>query len=161
MQSDKWVDQSLVTSQGPLSTCAGTNVSVKPKKGDALLFYSMHPNGTMDSASLHTGCPVLKGVKWTATIWIHTAPFRLQSLGKDLNLPRYPDECKDYNDMCPRWAGDGECQNNPDFMVGDVQFVGTCRLSCGVCQACKQGDVKCTNNNRIRAGYLSLDDYDM
>ena len=33
----------------------------KPRKGDALLFYSLHPNGTIDRHSLHGGCPVVKG----------------------------------------------------------------------------------------------------
>lgn len=45
-------------------------------KGDALLFYSFTPYGVLDEASEHTGCPVLKGTKWTSTLWIHSAPFR-------------------------------------------------------------------------------------
>lgn len=44
--------------------------------GMALLFYSLNLDGSSDSASLHTGCPILQGVKWTATKWIHTKPFR-------------------------------------------------------------------------------------
>ena len=35
-----------------------------------MLFYSYHPNGTMDEASMHTGCPVIKGIKWAAPVWI-------------------------------------------------------------------------------------------
>lgn len=42
----------------------------KPRKGDALLFYSMHPNNTLDRHSLHGGCPVIKGTKFVATKWI-------------------------------------------------------------------------------------------
>ena len=42
----------------------------QPRKGDALLFWSMHPNGTMDKHSLHGGCPVKKGEKWVMTKWI-------------------------------------------------------------------------------------------
>jgi hypothetical protein len=30
---------------------------------------------------MHTGCPVLKGVKWTATKWIHAKPFRREPTG--------------------------------------------------------------------------------
>lgn len=30
-----------------------------------MLFYSLKPDGSMDGASLHTGCPVIRGVKWT------------------------------------------------------------------------------------------------
>ena len=37
--------------------------------GDALLFYTLKPDGSQDDASIHTGCPVLQGVKWTATKW--------------------------------------------------------------------------------------------
>jgi len=48
--------------------CLG--LKVKPRQGDALLFYSMHPNGTFDKAALHGSCPVIKGEKWVATKWI-------------------------------------------------------------------------------------------
>jgi prolyl 4-hydroxylase len=40
---------------------------VKPRVGDALLFYSLTPDGTQDKLSLHAGCPVIKGEKWSAT----------------------------------------------------------------------------------------------
>ena len=44
--------------------------------GDALLFYSLGPDGkTQDPTSMHTGCPIIKGTKWTATKWIHSGPF--------------------------------------------------------------------------------------
>jgi prolyl 4-hydroxylase len=43
---------------------------VKAKRGDALLFYSLTPAGDMDKSSLHAGCPVTKGVKFSATKWI-------------------------------------------------------------------------------------------
>ncbi|GFH16420.1 uncharacterized protein HaLaN_12837, partial [Haematococcus lacustris] len=57
------------------SDCAKGHVAAKPKAGDATLFYSYHPNGTMDTASMHTGCPVIKGIKWAAPIWIHVDEF--------------------------------------------------------------------------------------
>lgn len=38
-----------------LSSCGKSGVSVKPKRGDALLFWSMSPNATLDSKSLHGG----------------------------------------------------------------------------------------------------------
>ena len=57
-------------------------------QGDALLFWSIKPDGkTMDTASMHTGCPVLKGVKWTATKWIHARPFRCEGGGPARVLP--------------------------------------------------------------------------
>lgn len=45
-------------------------LAYKPKAGDALLFYSIFPNGTFDRRSLHGGCPVISGEKWVATKWI-------------------------------------------------------------------------------------------
>ncbi|CDP02574.1 unnamed protein product [Coffea canephora] len=48
--------------------CIG--LKVKPHRGDGLLFYSLFPNGTIDPASLHGSCPVIRGEKWVATKWI-------------------------------------------------------------------------------------------
>jgi len=36
-----------------LSECAKNGLSVKPKMGDALLFWSMKPDGSLDPTSLH------------------------------------------------------------------------------------------------------------
>ncbi|XP_039040275.1 probable prolyl 4-hydroxylase 4, partial [Hibiscus syriacus] len=44
---------------------------LKPKRGDALLFFSLYPNAIPDPSSLHAGCPVIEGEKWSATKWIH------------------------------------------------------------------------------------------
>lgn len=35
-------------------------MAAKPRKGDALLFFSLKPNGDFDENALHTGCPVLR-----------------------------------------------------------------------------------------------------
>eukprot|EP00245_Coleochaete_scutata_P005977 TRINITY_DN20037_c0_g1_i1.p1 TRINITY_DN20037_c0_g1~~TRINITY_DN20037_c0_g1_i1.p1 ORF type:complete len:314 (+),score=57.12 TRINITY_DN20037_c0_g1_i1:136-1077(+) len=48
--------------------CIG--LKVKPRQGDALLFYSVLTNGSFDKAALHGSCPVVKGEKWVATKWI-------------------------------------------------------------------------------------------
>jgi prolyl 4-hydroxylase len=53
---------------------------VVPKKGDALLFWSMDGRMREDRYSLHAGAPVERGVKWTMTVWIHSGPFREESL---------------------------------------------------------------------------------
>ncbi|KAG0521064.1 hypothetical protein BDA96_08G128900 [Sorghum bicolor] len=50
---------------------AKSGISVKPKMGDALLFWSMKPDGSLDPKSLHGANPVIKGDKWSATKWIH------------------------------------------------------------------------------------------
>ncbi|CAE6003673.1 unnamed protein product [Arabidopsis arenosa] len=48
--------------------CIG--LRVKPRQGDAIFFYNLLPNGTIDQTSLHGSCPVIKGEKWVATKWI-------------------------------------------------------------------------------------------
>ena len=71
-----WMDPSIPKKGGAVSECAKGHVAAKPKAGDAVLFYSYHANGTMDNASMHTGCPVIKGIKWSAPVWIHSDQFR-------------------------------------------------------------------------------------
>lgn len=136
----EWLDESLPKRMGPFSECTKGSVAVKPKKGDALLFYSLKVDGTMDGASLHTGCPVIKGVKWTSTIWIHPAKFRPSMLGQPIrNSNVVPEECEDHEGLCVEWAAAGECKLNPSFMVGNSFTLGSCRLSCGQCGgACQE-----------------------
>jgi len=56
-------------------SCA-QGLKVKPlKAGDALLFYSVSPEGTFDKHALHGGCPVTTGTKWVATKWIRDKSF--------------------------------------------------------------------------------------
>lgn len=99
--------------------------SVKPRRGDALLFFSLHPDATTDPNSLHAGCPVIEGEKWSATKWIHVAHFD-KIYGND-------SDCKDQNDSCERWAALGECTKNSEYMVGTTDLPGYCRRSCNVC----------------------------
>jgi len=37
-----------------LSNCGKMGLSIKPKMGDALLFWSMKPNATLDALTLHS-----------------------------------------------------------------------------------------------------------
>uniref|UniRef100_A0A7N1A0X8 procollagen-proline 4-dioxygenase n=1 Tax=Kalanchoe fedtschenkoi TaxID=63787 RepID=A0A7N1A0X8_KALFE len=60
-----------------LSTCGKKGLSVKPKMGDALLFWSMRPDGTLDPSSLHGGCPVIRGNKWSSTKWMHVSHYKV------------------------------------------------------------------------------------
>ncbi|XP_071696207.1 probable prolyl 4-hydroxylase 10 [Rutidosis leptorrhynchoides] len=60
-----------------LSECGKEGLSVKPRMGDALLFWSMKPDASLDSSSLHGGCPVIKGNKWSSTKWIHVDEFKV------------------------------------------------------------------------------------
>ncbi|KAF7837098.1 prolyl 4-hydroxylase 1 [Senna tora] len=53
--------------------CGGKTVkglSIKPIKGNAVLFWSMGLDGQSNPASVHGGCEVLSGEKWSATKWM-------------------------------------------------------------------------------------------
>lgn len=97
--------------------------TVKPKRGDALLFFSLFPNAIPDTRSLHAGCPVLEGEKWSATKWIHVDSFDTVVGG----------ECSDQNENCEKWANLGECTSNPEYMVGSPALPGYCMKSCKAC----------------------------
>ncbi|WCJ32725.1 2-oxoglutarate (2OG) and Fe(II)-dependent oxygenase superfamily protein [Euphorbia peplus] len=60
-----------------LSECGKKGLSIKPKMGDALLFWSMKPDAGMDPSSLHGGCPVIRGNKWSATKWIRVNEYHV------------------------------------------------------------------------------------
>ncbi|XP_020113381.1 probable prolyl 4-hydroxylase 3 [Ananas comosus] len=60
-----------------LSECGKRGVAVKPKMGDALLFWSMKPDASLDPLSLHGGCPVIKGNKWSSTKWMHVHEYKV------------------------------------------------------------------------------------
>ncbi|CAK9322629.1 unnamed protein product [Citrullus colocynthis] len=107
-----------------LSDCAKIGYGVRPKKGDALLFFSLNPNVTPDATSYHGSCPVIEGEKWSATKWIHMLPI--------YELWRNP-ACVDENEKCSAWANAGECEKNPGYMKGSKNELGYCRMSCKVC----------------------------
>eukprot|EP00245_Coleochaete_scutata_P012934 TRINITY_DN5118_c0_g1_i1.p1 TRINITY_DN5118_c0_g1~~TRINITY_DN5118_c0_g1_i1.p1 ORF type:complete len:273 (+),score=58.17 TRINITY_DN5118_c0_g1_i1:96-914(+) len=58
-----------------LSECAKAGVSVRPKRGDALLFWSLTPEAKLDPKALHGGCPVIIGSKWSSTKWMRVHPY--------------------------------------------------------------------------------------
>lgn len=60
-----------------LSDCGKEGLSIKPKRGDALLFWSMNPDSTLDPSSLHGGCPVIKGNKWSSTKWMRVNEYKV------------------------------------------------------------------------------------
>ncbi|KAL4201546.1 hypothetical protein AMTRI_Chr02g259150 [Amborella trichopoda] len=60
-----------------LSECAKSGISVRPRMGDALLFWSMSPDAKLDPKSLHGGCPVIQGDKWSATKWMHVNEYKI------------------------------------------------------------------------------------
>lgn len=108
------------------SDCAKNGYAVKPRKGDALLFFSLHPDATTDPLSLHGSCPVIEGEKWSATKWIHVRAFE---------FPSKSSGCEDQNPNCPAWAASGECVKNPSYMIGSEEVEGYCKKSCGKCSS--------------------------
>ena len=56
----------------PRSVTADSHSGVKvvPKKGKAILYYNMLPDGNIDDLSQHAGKEVLKGEKWIANLWV-------------------------------------------------------------------------------------------
>lgn len=74
--------------------------------GMALLFYSLKPTGESDYSSMHTGCPVIDGIKWTATKWIHTGPFHEEWINspESTDQKRDPEICMDYDERCSGWV---------------------------------------------------------
>ena len=111
------------------SSCAQRGLAVKPRKGDALLFFSLDLKGQLDSASLHAGCPVIKGTKWSATKWMHVGCFQCQAAERK---KRDASTCADYNANCAAWALAGECEANAGFMIGK-DGGGDCRKACKAC----------------------------
>lgn len=105
------------------SACAREGLAVAPVAGDALLFWSVTPDGRVDPASLHGSCPTTKGSKWTATRWLHGGAFG------DANpaARARAGECVDGAPDCAAWAAAGECAANPGFMLA------MCRVSCKSC----------------------------
>jgi hypothetical protein len=51
-------------------------VTVKPLRGRAVMFRSLHADGSPDPHSLHAGLPVIAGEKWLATCWIRVRGLR-------------------------------------------------------------------------------------
>lgn len=58
------------------SPCAREGLSLKAVRGDAVLFWALKLDGSVDRHSLHGSCPTLKGEKWSATKWIHIRPYQ-------------------------------------------------------------------------------------
>ena len=98
-------------------------LAVKAIRGDALLFYSLLPNGKTDPTSLHGSCPTTKGEKWSATKWIHVDAF----MGGSAAAKAKWGDCVDSDDKCGDWAAAGECEKNKPFMAA------SCRKACGLC----------------------------
>ena len=45
-----------------------------PRQGNAVLFYSQQPDGSLDPYSLHGGCPPISNEKWSGNVWVWNRP---------------------------------------------------------------------------------------
>lgn len=62
---------------GGETTFPMVNISVKPKTGGAVIFWSMNVDGTMEPRSLHSGRPVGEGrEKWVSVYWMREQTVR-------------------------------------------------------------------------------------
>ncbi|CAL1409537.1 unnamed protein product [Linum trigynum] len=52
-------------------------LSVKPKMGDALVFWSIKPDGSRDPSSKHCGSAVIKGDKWLAIKFLRVNEYKV------------------------------------------------------------------------------------
>jgi len=100
--------------------------AVKPVKGDAVLFFSLHIDGELDPLSLHRSCPVIQGEKWSAPKLDPHQVLR-ESPGSS------PEGCANKSDHCAEWTAAGECGKNPAYMVGAEGSPGQCRKSYRFC----------------------------
>uniref|UniRef100_J3LWF1 Prolyl 4-hydroxylase alpha subunit Fe(2+) 2OG dioxygenase domain-containing protein n=1 Tax=Oryza brachyantha TaxID=4533 RepID=J3LWF1_ORYBR len=76
-------DQTILgnANQQPLDLSGNANqqpldLSVKSNLGNMLLFWSMKQDAFVDPLSLHGGCPVIKGNKWSSTNWMHVHGYK-------------------------------------------------------------------------------------
>ncbi|XP_062120397.1 probable prolyl 4-hydroxylase 12 isoform X3 [Humulus lupulus] len=102
---------------------------LKPIKGNAVLFFNIYPNSTTDGSSSHARCPVLEGEMWFAIKFFQVKFIAEEKLSSELG----DEDCTDEDDDCPMWAAMGECKKNAVFMVGSLDYYGTCRKSCNAC----------------------------
>ncbi len=79
-----------------------TRLAIRPNSARAVLFYSQHPNGVADDASLHGGCPVLQGEKWAANLWVWNTP-REGFFGSPLNPNAAKEEIKNTDSPTPQY----------------------------------------------------------
>ncbi|GMI12771.1 hypothetical protein TrLO_g15713 [Triparma laevis f. longispina] len=66
-----------------LADCSPENGhKVKPEKGKVIIFYSLDFAGKTDPFSLHGGCPVLEGEKWSGNKWIWNSAMHFSEYNK-------------------------------------------------------------------------------
>ena len=97
----------------PPSACAAGKLHVQPRKGSALLFWSVDPMGHDDPQSLHGGCAVERGVKWTATKWLRHGPYGAERERREKARIRRAREKKTNDDSAAASATRGKGDPSP------------------------------------------------
>ncbi|KAB5532473.1 hypothetical protein DKX38_019143 [Salix brachista] len=105
------------------SDCTKISDSLRPIKGNAILFFTVHLNSSPDMGSSHSRCPVLEGEMWYATKTFYLRAIKVFSDSEG-------SECTDEDGNCSSWAALGECEKNPVYMIGSPDYYGTCKKIC-------------------------------
>ncbi|KAG1656801.1 hypothetical protein FOA52_011837 [Chlamydomonas sp. UWO 241] len=129
--------------QDPSECAAQGGLAVRPRKGDALLFWDLELDGrTGVVAALHASCPTTRGVKWTATKWLH-------SRGDYDPWDHGAGSCANRGVVCGLSALLGGCDGDDNARMGHMGGRGgACRLACSDCAACDEpADAMCARAN--------------
>eukprot|EP00798_Chlamydomonas_sp_ICE-L_P023123 gene23123-30324_t len=140
------IDVNAQRLENPSQCAAKQGIAVAPKKGSALMFFDMDVAGAEgDRKALHASCPTLKGMKWTATKWIHNKPY-----SASYDAMEKASRCMDLIKDCAQRLANGDCDTNPDQMLGPG---GVCRKSPdqmldlgGVSRKSYEDSVQCPKN---------------
>ncbi|KAK3038693.1 hypothetical protein RJ639_028147, partial [Escallonia herrerae] len=113
-----------------LSDCTKSSYALRPTRGNALLFFNLHPNTTPDQSSSHARCPVLDGEMWFATKFFHVKANDVQTV----QFQADDSDCTDEEESCPQWAAIGD-KDDPTFglFLGLRNKYRHCLIGSGVC----------------------------
>lgn len=101
-----------------INNCTEGRLAVRPKKGDAVMFYAMSTTFDTSMGSTHGSCDVKSGTKYSAPVWMRQTAFHPADLPPDGPVP-----CVDKDAThCPGWKTSGECASTAQSM---------CRTSSG------------------------------
>ncbi|KAI4885451.1 hypothetical protein NFI96_014407, partial [Prochilodus magdalenae] len=68
---------------GGATVFPNVGVSLKPQKGSAVMWYNLLRNGQLDKQTLHAGCPVFQGSKWSKYLTFNIATKWVREQGQE------------------------------------------------------------------------------